>query len=58
MPHAIDHHAILDALAATRGGTRNAFAAIDPMRFPSRLKRLTPLKKGESSSSFAPYGPM
>jgi ureidoacrylate peracid hydrolase len=32
MPHAVDHHAILDALAATRGGTRNAFAAIDPMR--------------------------
>ena len=32
MPHAVDHHAILDTLAASRGGTRNAFAAIDPMR--------------------------
>ena len=32
MPHAVDHRAILDRLAATRGGTRNAFAAIDPVR--------------------------
>ena len=29
MPHEVDHHAILDRLAATRGGVRNAFAAID-----------------------------
>ena len=32
MPHAVDHHAILDRLAAGRGGTRNAFASIDPAR--------------------------
>lgn len=32
MPHQVDHHAILDRLAAARGGTRNAFAAIDPAR--------------------------
>ncbi|HEU4651776.1 MAG TPA: isochorismatase family cysteine hydrolase [Croceibacterium sp.] len=32
MPHAVDHHAILERLAATRGGARNAFAAIDPVR--------------------------
>lgn len=32
MPHAVDHHAILDALATNRGGVRNAFAAIDPVR--------------------------
>lgn len=32
MPHAVDHRAILDRLAATRGGVRNAFAAIDPLR--------------------------
>jgi ureidoacrylate peracid hydrolase len=32
MPHDVDHHAILDRLAATRGGARNAFAAIDPLR--------------------------
>ena len=32
MPHAVDHHAILDRLAAMRGGVRNAFAAIDPAR--------------------------
>ena len=32
MPHAVDHHAILDRLAALRGGQRNAFAAIDPHR--------------------------
>ena len=32
MPHAVDHHAILDKLAATRGGARNAFAEIDPRR--------------------------
>jgi ureidoacrylate peracid hydrolase len=32
MPHQVDHHAILDRLAATRGGVRNAFAVIDPTR--------------------------
>ena len=32
MPHQVDHHAILDRLAATRGGVRNAFARIDPTR--------------------------
>jgi ureidoacrylate peracid hydrolase len=32
MPHAVDHHAILDQLAAARGGVRNAFAEIDPTR--------------------------
>lgn len=32
MPHAVDHHAILERLAATRGGQRNAFARIDPAR--------------------------
>ena len=32
MPHAVDHHAILDRLAAARGGTRNAFEALDPAR--------------------------
>lgn len=32
MPHNVDHHAILDRLAATRGGVRNAFASIDPRR--------------------------
>ncbi len=32
MPHAVDHHAILDSLAATRGGVRNAFGALDPVR--------------------------
>ena len=32
MPHAVDHNAILDRLAATRGGARNAFAALDPAR--------------------------
>jgi ureidoacrylate peracid hydrolase len=32
MPHAVDHHAILDRLSAARGGVRNAFAAIDPAR--------------------------
>ena len=32
MPHKVDHHAILDALAATRGGVRNAFATIAPGR--------------------------
>lgn len=32
MPHKVDHHAILDALAATRGGVRNAFTTIDPRR--------------------------
>ena len=32
MPHDVDHHAILDRLAATRGGARNAFSAIDPAK--------------------------
>lgn len=32
MPHQVDHHAILDQLAATRGGARNAFGPIDPRR--------------------------
>ncbi len=32
MPHAVDHHAILDRLAATRGGVRNVFGPIDPAR--------------------------
>lgn len=32
MPHTVDHNAILDTLAANRGGVRNAFAAIDPVR--------------------------
>lgn len=32
MSHQVDHHAILDRLAATRGGARNAFKAIDPTR--------------------------
>ena len=32
MPHAVDHHAILDTLAATRGGVRNVFDDIDPAR--------------------------
>jgi len=32
MPHKVDHHAILDRLAARRGGQRNAFAAVDPVR--------------------------
>ena len=32
MPHDVDHHAILDGLAKARGGVRNAFAAIDPLR--------------------------
>ncbi|MEO6153424.1 MAG: isochorismatase family cysteine hydrolase [Croceibacterium sp.] len=32
MPHAVDHHAILDRLAATRGGMRNAFVDLDPAR--------------------------
>lgn len=32
MPHNVDHSAILDRLAATRGGMRNAFDAIDPKR--------------------------
>jgi len=30
MPHQVDHRAILDRLAATRGGARNAFETIDP----------------------------
>lgn len=32
MPHQVDHHAILDTLAATRGGVRNVFAELDPRR--------------------------
>lgn len=32
MPHNVDHEAILDRLAATRGGTRNCFATLDPRR--------------------------
>ena len=32
MPHAVDHTAILDRLAAMRGGTRNVFGALDPKR--------------------------
>ena len=32
MPHDVDHHAILDRLAATRGGVRNSFETIDPAR--------------------------
>ncbi len=30
MPHHVDHDAILDRLAATRGGVRNVFTDIDP----------------------------
>jgi ureidoacrylate peracid hydrolase len=30
MPHAVDHHTILDHLAAMRGGTRNVFDTLDP----------------------------
>ena len=32
MPHAVDHHAILDRLAITRGGVRNVFDTLDPAR--------------------------
>ena len=32
MPHAVDHTQILDRLAASRGGARNAFATLDPAR--------------------------
>ncbi|GAA0279009.1 cysteine hydrolase [Alteraurantiacibacter aestuarii] len=32
MPHAVDHDAILDRLAAARGGVRNVFDTIDPRR--------------------------
>jgi ureidoacrylate peracid hydrolase len=32
MPHAVDHDAILDRLAALRGGMRNAFETLDPRR--------------------------
>jgi ureidoacrylate peracid hydrolase len=32
MPHAVDHTAILDRLAAMRGGTRNVFYTLDPKR--------------------------
>jgi ureidoacrylate peracid hydrolase len=32
MPHAVDHTAILDRLAAMRGGTRHSFETLDPAR--------------------------
>jgi len=32
MPHHVDHHAILDRIAATRSGVRNTFETIDPAR--------------------------
>lgn len=32
MPHAVDHTQILDRLAASRGGARNAFDTLDPAR--------------------------
>ncbi|MCB5424490.1 cysteine hydrolase [Altererythrobacter sp. CC-YST694] len=32
MPHDVDHSAILDRLAATRGGVRNSFTDLDPTR--------------------------
>jgi ureidoacrylate peracid hydrolase len=32
MPHAVDHHAILDRLATAPGGTRHAFETLDPAR--------------------------
>lgn len=32
MPHPVDHNAILDRLAAGRGGVRNVFDTIDPAR--------------------------
>jgi len=32
MPHPVDHHAILDRIAATRGGVRNVFDQVDPAR--------------------------
>jgi ureidoacrylate peracid hydrolase len=32
MPHAVDHNAILDRLAASRGGVRNVFEGLDPAR--------------------------
>lgn len=32
MPHVVDHHAILDRLAAVRGGVRNVFDRPDPAR--------------------------
>ena len=32
MPHAVDHAQILDRLAASRGGARNAFETLDPAR--------------------------
>jgi ureidoacrylate peracid hydrolase len=32
VPHAVDHHAILDAVAAARGGVRNVFDDIEPAR--------------------------
>ena len=32
MPHDIDHHAIINRIAATRGGVRSVFDQIDPSR--------------------------
>ncbi len=32
MPHNVDHHAILDRLAATRGGVRNVFDRLNPRK--------------------------
>ena len=32
MSHNVDHHEILERLAATRGGVRNVFEDIDPAR--------------------------
>lgn len=32
MPHNVNHELILDRLAATRGGLRNSFTALDPRR--------------------------
>lgn len=32
MPHAVDHNAILDRIATTRGGVRNVFDQLDPAR--------------------------
>ena len=32
MPHDVDHNAILDRLAASRGGVRNVFEVLDPAR--------------------------
>ena len=32
MPHDVDHHAILDRYAETRGRVRNIYETIDPAR--------------------------